>query len=929
MRPRAAVAALVACAGLVLARDLEAQRRRVIVVDTSEAGRAARAAAAARPDTVRDTSAAGRTLPRRPSRTFPSPDSIIQALSAREGFRITRYRADSMRLLAREKEIRLSGRVLVEREGASLEADTARYVEGRCAVFAVGSPRLFDPSGVLVGEEMTYDACNRTGIIGRARTDFAEGSATWFLYGNLAFDNAENRTFAADASITSCELEDPHYHFAARDVKYVTKRLMVSRPAVLYVQDVPVLWLPFIFQDMRRGRRSGFIPPQFGLNDIVRNSRSYQRHVANLGYYWAFNDYTDAQVTLDWYAQRFVAVRGLFRYSWLERFLDGDIALLQMYESGGSTSRRLSWRHRQSFNRRTSLTANLDYASSSRVVSRNSVDPILAVATIDSRLNFQRQFDWGQLNVGGSRTQSLDKPQVSTTFPTMSFTPTPIALSSSVTWSPSFSLTNSLQHRVGPGAAVFLGPGVADTQLVDSRQTTVGIQSPVRIGRWTLANSFAITDSWTNRREVQTIVDPVDSTVTVRTYGEDYQTGVDWQTGFGLPILLQGTWNLQPSVQFVNTTGGPFLLRNRYSGGAFVSQGKRVQFAASVAPTFFGLFGGVGPIARLRHAFSPVISWAYAPAAEVPEAYARAANRGVLPTTLRSDPRQTITIGLSQSLEAKLRPARAPGDSAAETPAVEGRKIKLLSIQSDPLTFDLEQGRRRGRTAWTNDQWGNTLSSDLLRGFSLRLTHDLFDGPVGVVGSRFRPALSSVAMGFSVGESTLRSIGGLLGLRVAPPEPTRREPDQAAGDTLRERAEQERRRDFTSAFQRGAAATGFSRQPGPGAGFQASLSYSLQRTYPDSVAGQARPLPTENQVIRGAMSFAPTRHWHASWETSYNVTRGEFSDHVVRLERDLHDWRATFTFVKSPNGNFLFGFSIQLIDQPDLHFDYDQRNIFR
>ena len=80
-------------------------------------------------------------------------------------------------------------------------------------------------------------------------------------------------------------------------------------------------------------------------------------------------------------------------------------------------------------------------------------------------------------------------------------------------------------------------------------------------------------------------------------------------------------------------------------------------------------------------------------------------------------------------------------------------------------------------------------------------------------------------------------------------------------------------------------------------------------------------------MIAGSVSFRPTAHWNVSWQTGYNVTRSEFSDHVLRLDRDLHDWRATFTFVKSPHGNFLFSFFIQLIDQPEIKFDYDQRNI--
>ena len=52
----------------------------------------------------------------------------------------------------------------------------------------------------------------------------------------------------------------------------ISKNILVARPAVMYIADIPVLWLPFIFQDIRSGRRSGIIPPRIGFSDIVRNS---------------------------------------------------------------------------------------------------------------------------------------------------------------------------------------------------------------------------------------------------------------------------------------------------------------------------------------------------------------------------------------------------------------------------------------------------------------------------------------------------------------------------------------------------------------------------------------------------------------------------------------------------------------------------------
>ncbi len=926
------------------AGQAQVQRREVIRVDTLRRagdtlrGRADSAAA----DTTR-----GRTVvPRNPSRTFPAPDSILQALLERRGFRVTRYAADSVQLLADDKEIRLAGRGLINRDGSTLEADTVRYVERNCQLLASGSPRLFDPSGNLMGEGMRYDACNKAGIVRNATTDLQHGGGTWLLHGDIAVDNAEDRTYAAGAEITSCTLEEAHYHFATREVKWVNKRLMVARPAVLYVADVPVLWLPFVFQDTRRGRRSGILAPQFGINDLVRFNPGYSRHITNVGYYFAISDYADAQTSLDWYAGRSLTLNGRLRYRWLDRFMAGGIAYQELRESGGNSSRRMSWSHQQQFSLTSQLSANLDYATSSRVISRNAVDPILAVGTIDSRLNYQRRSGWGTLNLGGSRTQSLDKPQVSLTFPTLAFTPNPVALSRSVTISPSFSFTNSLLQNAAPGAVLFRG-ATPDTQLTDSRTSNLSLSAPLRIGSWTLSNSFAVNDTWSSARSTQTVYpDPADSTQrTIRTYGETFQTGVDWSIGFGLPVLFQGSWNLQPSTQLVNTTSGPYALRNQFTDGSYLIQGKRFQFSAGVSPTLFGLFPGIGPVQRIRHAVSPSLSWAYSPPATIDSAFATAANQGRTPATLRVPARHTLSLGLSQIFEAKLRTPRQPGDTARADsgatdvtadagPPSEGRKIKLLSIQSDPISYDFEQAKLPDRTGWTTATWGNTLSSDLIRGFSLRLAHDLWDGPVGVRGSKLRPFLTSVQMGFSVGAGTLGLFRRALGLGVGGPARA----DTATSDSLTGRNPTDVGRSYTNAFQRGPLATQFSTMDrlggSRGGGFSATLNFSLQRARPVTTTGgtgtgTAVPAATgaTNSMMNGAVRFSPTQHWSVSWQTSYNFTQGTFADHVVRLDRDMHDWRATFTFVRSPNGNFLFNFYIELIAEPDLKFAYDQRNV--
>ena len=83
------------------------------------------------------------------------------------------------------------------------------------------------------------------------------------------------------------------------------------------------------------------------------------------------------------------------------------------------------------------------------------------------------------------------------------------------------------------------------------------------------------------------------------------------------------------------------------------------------------------------------------------------------------------------------------------------------------------------------------------------------------------------------------------------------------------------------------------------------------------------------QSLGFSTNFSPTPFWSLSWSSQFNITDSKFESQVVRLERELHDWRAGFNFVRNANGNFAFYFSIYLTDLPDLKFDYNQTTFER
>jgi hypothetical protein len=112
-----------------------------------------------------------------------------------------------------------------------------------------------------------------------------------------------------------------------------------------------------------------------------------------------------------------------------------------------------------------------------------------------------------------------------------------------------------------------------------------------------------------------------------------------------------------------------------------------------------------------------------------------------------------------------------------------------------------------------------------------------------------------------------------------------------------------------------------------GRGFQASVTYDDQRTRPrEDALGQVLE-QAANRTVGWSLSFSPSEMWSVSWNSQYNLTLNEFGQHVVRLERTLHRWRATFAFLKAPNGNFAFNFFISLRDQPEMKFQWDQRTV--
>jgi hypothetical protein len=931
----------------------------------------------------RDTVAADSARPKAPTARWAPLDSVGLELLKKPGMTAVRYQGEAVEFRAADGVITLAGapgaRAIVEQEPTSLIADTIEYAQKTDSIRARGDTIVMHDPGrgddVVALGRLSYDLARRRGSASDVSTA-TRTSQTWLVEAHRAAfsapDSATGRShvfYGANGMITSCTDSLPHYDFAAREVKRVGNDLLVARNVIMYVQGVPVLWLPFMFQDTRQGRRSGILTPRFGITELVRNSPNYRRTVENVGYYFALSDYADLAASVDWRSGANATTQdpgwtrwnGELRYRWLDQFASGRIGLSLQSLTTGSSNTQVSWSHTQDFSARSHLTTNLNFATSTSVQRQTALAPLAALATIASQANFQRDLGVAQVSIGGTRRQYPGRSQVDQDFPNVNLTSKPVSVGHWLTWTPGLSITTSQSSHIdaqGDFARRYIvrSDGTLDSVKVDrsTHASSLTLNTPIKIFDFQITASLRANDRGNDYPEIRTVVDPVDtSRKATRVYERTWLSQVDFDLGMNLPQFFGGTWNLVPTISMANVASGAFLVRSERTGSRWVSQGKRFTYGLGISPTFYGLYGGLGPVAAFRHAIQTSLSYTYSPAKDVSADYLAALGQ-TQTGFLGSLAQNRVTLSIQQTIEAKLRADSGSGPEG-------GRKVKLLSLQFSPITWDFERARH-SKSGFATDNFDISLRSDLLPGFDAGLSYSLFQGSVLSDSAVFSPYLTSVRAGFSVGAGS--GIGGLFSRLFGGPVADEPRDTAAAGTP----GAGGRAMQTPAAGIAGQSIRGSSLDLPSGRGLEAQLSFSLSQQRPP-VGGnvvdydptlQCAPYRDVNPLqygicvqnalaapavdvnatqttaggtffrippqmnIQGRTSFNLTPKWSASWSTNYDFQRSQFGMQSVTLQRELHDWRAVFGFTQAPNGNFSFTFFISLKAEPDLKFDYNR-----
>jgi len=321
------------------------------------------------------------------------------------------------------KDLKLnSGIIIVDRQTQLLEAigipmDSAGISK------TIQTPLMNQGTDKFEGSKLTYSFKSQRGTISMGYSDADVG----YYYGEKIKKVLPDLLFIKNGLYTtSTDKVDPEYYFFSPKMKLIPNDKIIAQSVFLYIEGVPVFWIPFVVLPNKTGRSSGLIIPSYG------NDNTYGIYLANAGYFWAINDYTDIAAKGTFFAKGRYDFSSRFRY--VKKYMyDGEInAGYSLINKGEPkdvdkiTSNQwiISVNHNQKINPTTSLSGNLTFVSGKSYYdnSTNSL-PDLLRQNVVSNLTFSKYWEDSpfSLNANYYRDQNLQTGDLNERLPSVIF----------------------------------------------------------------------------------------------------------------------------------------------------------------------------------------------------------------------------------------------------------------------------------------------------------------------------------------------------------------------------------------------------------------------------------------------------------------------------------------------------------------------------
>lgn len=417
------------------------------------------------------------------------------------------YKADRIHFKIAERLIKLEQTAQVKQQTIVLDAHRIDYDLNSKIVFAYAEPdtipgrviplTLTDRGEAITGEELVYNLSDMRGKIKKSRTQLEQA----FYSSNVLRKEEEDAVLVKDGAYTTCENEDPHFHFQSSNMKLVTNDKVFARPVVLYIESLPVLALPYFVFSIKKERHSGFLPLQFG------NFERGSRFVNNVGYYWAVNDYWDLKTSMDLsdIGVKFnTGVRYALRYK-----LNGSISASYARETvfsnitrGRRTRGQLTFSHSHTIDPTISMAGSGTFVSDKSYFTDYSTNLAERLdRQLRSQFSVSKRWESASFTAAIDQTKDIDNNAHSERLPSLTFSRPQRPLFGSplkaedkhwyhdIYVSYDNSLVNSQSKSVLTG-------GLATRRKFAAFDQNLRLNAPLKAAMFTLSPSVAVRDNW-------------------------------------------------------------------------------------------------------------------------------------------------------------------------------------------------------------------------------------------------------------------------------------------------------------------------------------------------------------------------------------------------------------------------------------------------
>lgn len=778
----------------------------------------------------------------------------------------------------------------------------ARTLHSSAATDSLGHPKdlpvYTDKAGTFTAEVMTYNYQTRKGQTTNVSSRDADGFYTGYQVKRLP----TGELYIRDGIYTTCDLEEPHYWFAGKNMKIIPEERLVARPLVMYIHPeifnhrlpkIPLLPLPFMSIPVSNKRASGFLFPRIG-SDGKRGV-----YLGDLGYFWAFNDYSDLRLEGDY------AFNGSWRLAERVRYkigntISGSIeneneTFLINHPDDPKFAEYKNWNtriiHHQQFDPTTKLDMNLQFLGGDRYYDVNSINienVITQQATSYASLSkswaegnrvfalgYQRVDYLAATNLTQTVTGSLYQSQI---FPFRTDTNTLLTdWRSRFYLQPSASFTGQFSHVDAVRSDLYTGNAGLE----------VGYQQNFAPGyRATFTQNVTYQQLY--------------KTVSL----QDDLSGSRLQMPFKVQSTLFRYLTLTPSLTFshyrVNST-----LRYDSATQSLVTVNDPAEYSTTIfqvdAQTRLygvmntGFMENLVGLKAIRHTFIPTISFIANPdyqgtGYDYYGSYINPSTGSVVRynrfgSSLYSDvpqERRFVGISLQNLFHGKFRNRNA-SDLTGSDPSKGDRTLQLLSftaatgynfaadsLRLAPLTLTASSNALAPAFQMTAGAAYDFYSYDPVTGARInRLNSDEGKGLL-----RFLTGYLNMSVNFS----------GHLRSREDVEQQNARSPFRSDGTKLDQAI-------FRDRFSNGELVE-----------FSPMLPWSLRASM-YLVSDKSNPLaPTTSMLLNTSGRVGLSRHWQAGFNTGYDLKKKNFIYPTLVLYRDLHDFQFSFQWV--PTGEY-------------------------